>query len=207
MGLRRSRAMSRGARTACVVTQRSLLEPVLGALAKDSLVRSLADEPDAAGRRSVAMVSMRSRAPAKSAARRSLDPRVVRRAAFVRPIPYLGSSRNSCGSSRRGVNPAAWSNRQKSLRGFANGARAAALARPGLIPQKTTRNPGARTSGTADSVRLLRARARRAAARAACEDARRRLPPRRVEDLRAGAPSRCPRCSASRSSARSTPPR
>jgi hypothetical protein len=47
------------------------------------------------------------------------------------------------------VKPAACRSRQKSLRGFAKWAFAAADTRPGLIPQKTTRSPGPRTSGTA----------------------------------------------------------
>jgi hypothetical protein len=47
------------------------------------------------------------------------------------------------------VNRAACSSRQKSFRGFAKCALAASETRPGLIPQKTTRSPGARTSGTA----------------------------------------------------------
>ena len=159
------------------------------------------------GRTSRAIASSRSREPAKSAARRSPDPRVVRFAAFVRPMPYAGSCRNSRGSSRRGVNPAACRSRQKSFRGLANGAPAAALTRPGLIPQKTTRRPSARTSGTAESVRRLRARARRGEARAASAAARRHRLARPADALRAGAPLRCPRCNASRSSARSTPPR
>jgi hypothetical protein len=36
------------------------------------------------------------------------------------------------------VKPEAWSRRQKSFRGFANGARTAALTKPGLIPQNET---------------------------------------------------------------------
>src|SRR5919106_2126884 len=58
----------------------------------------------------------------------------------------------SCGAKRRGVNPAAARSRQKSLRGLAKWAPAAADTKPGLIPQKTTRSRGARTSGTALSV-------------------------------------------------------
>ena len=65
-----------------------LLEPVLGPLAEDAPVGLFPDERDdarlAARARST---SSRSRAPAKSAARRSLEPRVVRRAAFVSPMP------------------------------------------------------------------------------------------------------------------------
>jgi hypothetical protein len=49
------------------------------------------------------------------------------------------------------VNPASCSSRQKSLRGLAKWALAAAETRPGLIPQKTAVSPGARTSGTSDS--------------------------------------------------------
>jgi organic hydroperoxide reductase OsmC/OhrA len=46
------------------------------------------------------------------------------------------------------VNRAACRSRQKSFRGFAKCAPAAAETRPGLIPQKTTLRPGPRTSGT-----------------------------------------------------------
>src|SRR5262249_23290685 len=92
----------------------------------------------------------RSAAPAKSARRRSPDPGVVRAAAFVTPTRYAGSSNCSDGSSTRGVKPAAWRRRQKSLRGFAKWAWAAAETRPGLIPQKSTRRSGPKTSGIAD---------------------------------------------------------
>ena len=54
------------------------------------------------------------------------------------------------------MNPAAWSSRQKSLRGFAKCAAAAAETRPGLIPQNTilTFWPGAgRASGTSKAPR------------------------------------------------------
>src|SRR5581483_10424912 len=67
-------------------------------------------------------------------------------------MPSASSENCSCGSYRREVKPAACSSRQKSLRGFAKWARAAAETRPGLIPQKTTRKPGASTSGTALGV-------------------------------------------------------
>src|SRR6185437_2472454 len=62
-------------------------------------------------------------------------------------------NRSNCcsGSSSTGVKPAACRSRQKSLRGFAKCAWAAADTRPGLIPQKSTRRSGARTSGIADS--------------------------------------------------------
>jgi hypothetical protein len=70
----------------------------------------------------------RSAAPSKSAARRSPEPRVVRRAAFVSPMPKSGSTPCSRGWRRRGVKPAACRRRQKSLRGFAKAAPAAALA-------------------------------------------------------------------------------
>src|SRR6266480_50071 len=103
------------------------------------------------GRSSDASRSRRDAESAKSARRSSPEPFVVRSAAFVRPIPYRSTSNCSLGSRSRGVKPASWSNRQKSLRGFAKCARAAADTRPGLMPQKTTRRSGARTSGTADS--------------------------------------------------------
>jgi hypothetical protein len=64
------------------------------------------------------------------------------------PIPSCKTSSCSEGSYSRDVKRAAWSSRQKSLRGFAKCAFAAADARPGLMPQKTTRRFGARTSGT-----------------------------------------------------------
>src|SRR4051812_5855852 len=83
--------------------------------------------------------------------RRSPDPGVVRAAAFVTPTPYARSSNCCAGSSRRGVKRAACSNRQKSLRGFAKCACAAAETRPGLMPQKSTRSFGPSTSGIADS--------------------------------------------------------
>src|SRR6266540_2897966 len=104
-----------------------------------------------AGRRVTASCLSRSAAPAKSALRRSPEPGVVREAAFVTPI--LASSRSNCsaGVSRRRVNPTACSSRQKSLRGFAKCAPAAADTRPGLIPQNSTRRSGPRTSGIADS--------------------------------------------------------
>src|SRR4029079_19159136 len=47
-------------------------------------------------------------------------------------------------------NPAAGRSRQKSFRGLAKCAAAAAETRPGLMPQKSNRSPGARTSGMAD---------------------------------------------------------
>ena len=47
------------------------------------------------------------------------------------------------------MKPAACRSRQKSLRGLAKWAFAAAETRPGLIPQKIAVSPGARTSGTA----------------------------------------------------------
>src|SRR6266550_8784578 len=88
-------------------------------------------------------------ARSKSARRRSPEPRVVREAALVIPSPSSRSANCSSGSKRRGVKPASWSSRQKSLRGLAKCAAWAAETRPGLIPQKTQVNPGARTSGTA----------------------------------------------------------
>jgi hypothetical protein len=54
------------------------------------------------------------------------------------------------------VKPAAWSSRQKSLRGLAKWALAAAETRPGLIPQKIAVRPRARTSGTSEAVSGLR---------------------------------------------------
>ncbi len=82
----------------------------------------------------------------------SPEPGVVRDAAFVHPEP--GSSRSpncSNGSKTRGVKPASWRRRQKSFRGFAKWACAAAETRPGLMPQKTQLRFGARTSGTSEA--------------------------------------------------------
>ena len=50
------------------------------------------------------------------------------------------------------MKPAAWSRRQKSLRGLAKCAAFASEWNPGLMPQKTTSSPGASTSGTALGV-------------------------------------------------------
>jgi hypothetical protein len=63
-------------------------------------------------------------------------------------MPSFSSSNCSLGSRRRGVKPAACRSRQKSLRGLAKCAFAAAETQPGLIPQKTAVSPRARTSGT-----------------------------------------------------------
>src|SRR5262249_54159039 len=103
----------------------------------------------ARGSSSAAIRPSRSAAPAKSLFRRSPEPGVVRNAAFVAPQPYWSSENCSDGSSTRGVKLAACRSRQKSLRGFAKWACAAADPRPGLMPQKITESPGAKTSGTA----------------------------------------------------------
>src|SRR6185503_20661826 len=97
----------------------------------------------------------RSAEPAKSPRRRSPLPFVVRLAAFVSPKPRSSISHCSSGTRRRGVRSASARSRQKSLRGLAKWAPAAAERKPGLIPQKTTRRPGARTSGTSDSATAL----------------------------------------------------
>ena len=68
------------------------------------------------------------------------------------PTPSSRSANCSSGSNRREVNPAACRSRQKSFRGLAKCARAAAETRPGLMPTKTTRSPGASTSGTSLGV-------------------------------------------------------
>src|SRR4051794_33346413 len=104
------------------------------------------------GRSSSAIRVRRAAAPAKSPRRRSPEPGVVRSAAFVTPKPSGSSASCSAGATRRGVKPASWRSRQKSLRGFAKCAAAAAEKRPGLIPQKTTFRPGRKTSGTAEGV-------------------------------------------------------
>src|SRR3954447_2407311 len=89
-----------------------------------------------------------SRSPSKSSLRRSPEPGVVLYAAFVIPMPSARTSNCSLGSYSLDVKRAACRSRQKSFRGFAKWACAAAETRPGLIPQKSTRSPGARTSGT-----------------------------------------------------------
>ena len=121
-----------------------LLEPVLARSPKTPVYAALPTNAMTSGRIVRAISSSRSAAPAKSALRRSPEPRVVRPAAFVSPRPSGSSSAASSGSSRRGVKPAACSSRQKSFRGFANGAFARALQCPGLIPQKTMRDSGPR---------------------------------------------------------------
>jgi len=108
--------------------------------------------------RSRAICSKRDAASAKSARRRSPDPGVVRYAAFVRPMRASSTANCSFGAYDRDVNPAACSRRQKSFRGFAKCAPAAADTRPGLMPQKITRSPGASTSGTALRGAVLRRR-------------------------------------------------
>src|SRR5919204_757903 len=105
------------------------------------------------------MPKRRSAEPAKSPRRRSPEPFVVRYAAFVKPIPSSSNASCSCGAYNRDVNPAACNRRQKSLRGFAKCAPAAADTRPGLMPQKTTHRFGARMSGS-DTYRRAVARRR-----------------------------------------------
>ena len=168
---------------------------------------------------------MRSIRPgSKSPRRRSPDPGVVLAAAFVAPRPSSSSENCSAGSSRRGVSPASCSSRQKSLRGLAKCAAAAAETRPGLMPQNTHRSPGASTSGTAlagSGLRLpgatrltawhalrprggagprARKRRRRAPART-CPD-----PPARPRTADAGHAASCsgPRASRRRSNSRRT---
>ena len=89
-----------------------------------------------------AIRSSRSAAPAKSpraqVARARRRPRAPRSSARS---PTSSTSNCSAGRASRGVNPASWSSRQKSFRGFAKCAAAAAETRPGLIPQKTTPDP------------------------------------------------------------------
>ena len=110
---------------------------------------SLPTNASQTGSRSRARRSSRSALPAKSAPRRSDEPGVVRCAAFVTPTPSSSASHCSAGVSSRRVNPASCNSRQKSLRGFAKCARAAAETRPGLMPQKSTRRCRPRTSGMA----------------------------------------------------------
>ena len=106
------------------VAERARLDAERRPLAEGPAVRLLADEGEhcrAAARRPCARAARAE--SSKSAARRSPEPGVVRRAAFVMPIPSPRSSRCSAGASSRGVRPDAWSSRQKSLRGFAKCAR------------------------------------------------------------------------------------
>ena len=93
--------------------------PSSGRSLKAPRYASLPTNASHAGRRSRAMCSRRCAEPSKSPRRRSPEPFVVRYAAFVRPMPNASASCCSRGSSTRGVNPAAWSSRQKSLRGLA----------------------------------------------------------------------------------------
>jgi hypothetical protein len=135
MELLRSRVRSRAGRRGALVEL-----PCLEAQRGPSLnVPSYAAFPTKAivfGRSSRATLSSRFAAPAKSPRRRSELPRVVLYAAFVSPKPSLGILHCSCGSSFRGVMPESASSRQKSLRGLAKCAPAAADRKPGLIPQK-----------------------------------------------------------------------
>ena len=163
-------------------------KPVLGPLVEDAPVCLFPDERDDARLqlerdRPEPLTGSREVGGAKVARAACRPSRSVRE-----PDAEVEQVRCSWGSSSRGVNPAASSSRQKSLRGFAKAAPAAALVTPGLMPQKTSRTPGARTSGTAESVRRLPARARRGGARGASAASRRRrsIPP--VALLRAGAP-------------------
>ena len=74
------------------VAEPPLLEPELGALAeRRRCTRPSRRSAITRGAKIRASSSSRSAAPAKSAARRSLEPRVVLRAAFVSPIPSASS--------------------------------------------------------------------------------------------------------------------
>src|SRR6266496_1967615 len=64
-------------------------------------------------------------------------------------MPSSSTACCSCGSYSRDVKPVACRRCQKSFLGLAKCAQAAAETRPGLMPQKRTRSPGARTSGRA----------------------------------------------------------
>ena len=80
------------------------------------------------GSKSRAIASSRSRAPCE-VGRPEIARAARRSAGGVRQPDAEGEQlRCSCGSNRRGVNPAAWSSRQKSFRGLAKAAPAAALA-------------------------------------------------------------------------------
>ena len=78
----------------------ALLETVLGPLAERPSIGLLADERDDAGPQLAGDRLEPLRAPAKSAARRSPEPGVVRWAAFVTPIPSASSSNCSVGSKQ-----------------------------------------------------------------------------------------------------------
>ena len=119
--------------------QRPVLDAVLGALAEDAAVALLADEGEPAGTELIRdplepLAGAREVGAAQVGRSRRRARRRVREADAV-----LSTSSCSAGSSSRGVNRATWSRRQKSLRGFAKCAAAAAETRPGLMPQKTTR--------------------------------------------------------------------
>jgi hypothetical protein len=138
-----------GRTKSCVSASRRSRTPSSGRSLNAPRYASLPTNPIQAGVSSRASRSSRAAESAKSPRRRSPEPGVVRYAAFVIPMPSASTSNCSRGSYRREVKPAACSSRQKSLRGFAKCAPAAAETRPGLIPQKTQRRPGASTSGTA----------------------------------------------------------
>ncbi len=123
--------------------------PSSGRSLNDPRYASLPTNASHTGSKSIASRSNRSALPAKSAPRRSDEPGVVRCAALVTPTPSSSASHCSAGVNSRRVKPASCSSRQKSLRGFAKCARAAAETRPGLIPQNSTRRCLPRTSGIA----------------------------------------------------------
>ena len=129
------------------LAEAALLQPELGPLAERAAVGLLADEPDRArlelardpleplGRAGEVAPAEVARAGRRAVGGvRDADP-------VVEQLELLG------GSSSRGVKPAACSSRQKSLRGFAKCAFAAAETRPGLIPQKSAVRPGAEDVG------------------------------------------------------------
>ena len=181
--------------------------PCCGPLAEHAPVRLLADECDHAGSSSSAIRSSRSALPAKSpraevarAARRPVG-RVRQPEAEVEQRELLVRLELARGEPRRMQQPPEVVARIREC------AAAAATRDPGLMPQKTTRTPGARTSGTAGSAQA--ASGSRASSRSSRSS--RSFSPTSLDSadtlLAAGAPSRSPRCRASRSSARSTLPR
>ena len=129
--------------------------------------RAVGRDPDdrEPGRGRCSATSARSRTPpATSSAGVSSSARAVARATmFVMPSPSAGSSPCSAGRSSRGVNPAPCSAGQNRLPGRAKWCPVAALTRPGLMPQNSTRSGG--SPGPGSTSRCVRSRAASSSAR------------------------------------------
>ena len=134
--------------------ERPQLGPELGPLAERTAVGLLADERDGTwcAARGCALEGRPVEVAAPQVARTGRRPvrgvrHAVRRARAGRTAP--------AGRKRRGVKPASCRSRQKSLRGFAKCAAAAAETRPGLIPQKTHVRSGAEDVGDGLGVEAI----------------------------------------------------